>query len=155
MKDWSNKLSPDELNNDGYTEQDIEQLELEQRYYNENIERKKLKITDHAPFITGSFAYGDPTGNSDIDLVVLNANSIDSFLRTLSEKDNYISFGRLNIISCTDVEQFDLWAIGTIELKDHKKKTGKPVDKKLAKFHFDVLRTEKEVADNYHNRSKG
>jgi len=63
-----------------------------------------------APFITGSHAYGSPTENSDIDLVVWAVGET----RAKLEVGGYpIRFGRLNLILISDIDQWDIWKIGT------------------------------------------
>lgn len=61
-------------------------------------------------FITGSYAYGVPNKNSDIDLVVcLDAGTIDSeTLWDHSESDKSCRFGKLNLILLTP-DRFAEW----------------------------------------------
>lgn len=80
--------------------------------------------------VTGSHAYGLPTSESDVDLVV---HVSDSDLRRLleaggkqdhAEDPNYLAaggmslrFGDLNLICCTSEELFAIWRSCTIELR--------------------------------------
>ena len=79
-------------------------------------------------FITGSRAYGKPSDDSDIDLVVhmgkqtaLRLNACAD-VRQPDEKvysddvDIQFRFGKLNIIACYEPEVFAAWDNGTKEL---------------------------------------
>lgn len=80
-------------------------------------------------FITGSYAYGTPNEDSDIDLVVLIENSAEiSELRKLADKNpdyshsespagNSLRFGKLNLIVCHGEAMFAMWRAGTDFLK--------------------------------------
>ncbi len=62
------------------------------------------------PFITGSLAYGTPTSDSDIDIVIPPMSETDlNLLRTFSEGGAVLRFGKLNIIIAPTEEAFDLW----------------------------------------------
>lgn len=98
-------------------------------------------------FITGSQIYGTPTPDSDVDLVVLMEPDAGFDLATLfgaeieRGKNNYpgaqFLAGSLNIILCTDTDEFDIWQRGTCELEARK-----PVTRDEAKAHFAKLRAE-------------
>lgn len=82
-------------------------------------------------FITGSHAYGTPTKESDIDLVVLLSDKDYDKLTGIVEdtKDaswdgpelgydsTSLRFGSLNIICLTDNKAYVAWRDGTIQLK--------------------------------------
>lgn len=80
-------------------------------------------------FITGSHAYGKPTEDSDVDLVVRVDEQTRSDLvcllhqgKSSSEKDytdGVLQFkvATLNLILCVSDEQYAAWAIGTEQLK--------------------------------------
>jgi len=71
---------------------------------------RNIAMSSTAPFITGSHAYGSPTENSDIDLVVWAVGET----RAKLEVGGYpIRFGRLNLILISDSDQWDIWKIGT------------------------------------------
>lgn len=71
-----------------------------------------------APFITGSHAYGSPTEDSDIDLVVWAVGDT----RAVLEAGGYpIRFGKLNLILVSDADQWNIWRVGTkalVRLRD-------------------------------------
>lgn len=67
------------------------------------------------PFLTGSHAYGTPSEDSDIDMVVW---AEDAQLRALLEGCGYpIRFGKLNIIICDNETDWLIWQKGTEALK--------------------------------------
>jgi predicted nucleotidyltransferase len=82
-------------------------------------------------FLTGSHAYGTPTTESDVDLVVLMSKEDADKLQSLCDKnqshpedENYITaggmslrFGKLNLIVCTNRLYFEIWRAGTKRLK--------------------------------------
>lgn len=84
-------------------------------------------------FLTGSRKYGVPTPSSDIDLVVL-MNPLDLWdLRAASGdldpdrqptvgylENASLRFGGLNLICCTDMVSYELWAEGTRRLTERK-----------------------------------
>lgn len=83
-------------------------------------------------FVTGSRAYGTPTEESDIDLVVL-LESEDCFALIAQAEMNHgplngsggpndvsLRFGKLNLICLDDPEKFDLWKQATDVLKSRK-----------------------------------
>ncbi len=78
-------------------------------------------------FITGSYAYGVPKENSDIDLVIridrpeLQKLAVFSEGGELNEYDGVgrsvsLRFGKLNIIACTSDLQYRTWLQGTQQL---------------------------------------
>lgn len=82
-------------------------------------------------FLTGSHAYGTPTAESDIDLVVLIDDASFDVLSRLSDceedesdKRKYAAdmvsgsfrFGQLNLIAVSDKNLFDIWKKGTDQL---------------------------------------
>lgn len=87
-------------------------------------------------FITGSFAYGLPHEESDIDLVVEVGNATIALLDAIckdAETDVELRvrynttdgmaiyrFGRLNLIACTSHEVYLAWRHGTNHLKEQK-----------------------------------
>jgi hypothetical protein len=80
----------------------------------------------HHAFITGSYAYGHPTQESDVDLVVLIEPDAGQQLEELADSNptGYddlsfnIRFGKLNIIGLTDTHEFKRWKAATAALKD-------------------------------------
>ena len=71
------------------------------------------------PFITGSRAYGIPTEDSDIDLV-LPPNTNTEFKKTLvgfsDDREIPVKYGRLNLILTNELKQWELWLQATNEL---------------------------------------
>jgi predicted nucleotidyltransferase len=105
-------------------------------------------------FVTGSYAYGVPRADSDIDLVVyLSGKDLDR-LRTAHNQDaeheeDYITagghpfkFGRLNLLCCTDKKLYDIWFKGTAQLKRRA-----PVTRNVAIAHMEQLRHEAGYAN--------
>lgn len=94
-----------------------------------------LKKTKHSPplvnpaFITGSQAYGTPTEESDVDLVILVDPKTLRFLMgafgDIKEDDEsykdmtsaQFSIGTLNLILCQEVKHYRQWQRGTKTLK--------------------------------------
>ena len=86
-------------------------------------------------FVTGSYAYGVPGPDSDVDLVVLvTATDFDRLVAAGGKQDckpgdeDYIiaggmplRFGELNLICCTNKAYYDVWLEGTKKLKKLKK----------------------------------
>jgi predicted nucleotidyltransferase len=86
-------------------------------------------------FVTGSYAYGQPRADSDIDLVIFVDKGNDlSLLERHGDspsdtdepglREDYIAaggtpvrFGKLNIIVCDCEAYFEVWRRGTEELK--------------------------------------
>lgn len=71
------------------------------------------------PFITGSRAYGTPTEDSDIDLV-LPPNGKTNFqaimIQYSDNQDLPITYGKLNLILTNEPKQWELWLQATNEL---------------------------------------
>jgi len=101
-------------------------------------------------FVTGSYAYGNPHRDSDVDLVVLVSKNDLDILSRLGDKiphredNNYVSaggislrFGRLNLIACTVQLYFEIWREGTKRLKKQS-----PVSRDEACRFFRKLRKE-------------
>ena len=71
-------------------------------------------------FLTGSVVYGTPNEDSDVDLVILTTPDVISVLRTISDSTKttasgarQLRFGDLNIVACTDRDDFAMWRVGT------------------------------------------
>lgn len=98
---------------------------------------------DRLPFITGSWAYGSPRTNSDVDLVIRADPWTAYFLTKQSEQpkdrseiDSYaVRYGNLNLIVTTSNEAYDQWKQGTEELI-----AKSPVTRDEAVAHFKTLR---------------
>lgn len=97
-------------------------------------------------FITGSYAYGTPDAESDIDLVVLidHGETFNVLSRETENKhgvDHYgnltMYFGNLNLIVLTDPGMFAVWRRGTEELIARR-----PVSRQEAVDHLSRLREE-------------
>lgn len=107
--------------------------------------------------LTGSYAYGTPTKDSDIDLVVLMTEDTlrelikhnDNELR--EDLDNYeplganLKFGKLNLIAVTEYGLFKVWEQGTQHLIDRR-----PVSRDEAVEYLSGLRE-----DWYNNYNSG
>lgn len=92
-------------------------------------------------FITGSHAYGTPTPDSDIDLVLPPMSELEQVI-LLQESDSKhypVKFGKLNLILTETQEQFDIWKQGTDELKQKVIDTGDFIKRDDAIAHFDKL----------------
>jgi len=63
------------------------------------------------PFITGSHAYGTPTSESDIDLVIppMISESLDKLINYSESGTVPIKYGNLNILAAPNEEAFWLW----------------------------------------------
>lgn len=108
--------------------------------------------------ITGSYAYGTPTPDSDLDIVVCMGSDDLELLRKHaddasdlkrahpSDFDGALSsgsfrFGKLNVIACVDPALFDTWWFGT-----HFLKTKAPVTRDQAVRYLQKKRKElKEI----------
>jgi hypothetical protein len=72
-------------------------------------------------FLTGSRVYGEPTPDSDVDLVVLidkaGAAQLEALLgRDLVDYDHTcisVRSGRINLLLCTELKVFEGWRKGT------------------------------------------
>lgn len=85
-------------------------------------------------FITGSHAYGVPTPDSDVDLVILmelheatklarllghkEAEPTSASLKQREMRGYSIKIGKLNLVVCTAEARFDAWREGTRILED-------------------------------------
>lgn len=77
-------------------------------------------------FITGSHAYGQPTSESDIDLVIYVDNNTKDRLITLSDNGKMpCRFGTLNLIFATTEEEYATWLLGKISCIAQKPIKGK------------------------------
>lgn len=84
------------------------------------------------PFLTGSHAYGTPSADSDIDMVVW---AEDAPLKELLIGGGFqINFGKLNIIICDNEKDWSIWKKGTEALK-----RVAPVDREFAVKFFQSL----------------
>jgi predicted nucleotidyltransferase len=95
-------------------------------------------------FITGSRAYGTTKPNSDIDLVIRVDEETAKILQLFSESKTAVRFGKVNLILCTTDEEYAVWLLGTMEMKES---VSKPFDKVAAKEIFDELRARVGVKD--------
>lgn len=107
---------------------------------------------ENVAFVTGSCAYGTPTSDSDIDLVVLlpriDVSTICEFLedefindrqsnsfRCTNRSSEYpgisLRFGKLNLIIVQDIQEWKIWKEGTSYLKSIRPVTR---DKAVEKF---------------------
>jgi hypothetical protein len=114
-------------------------------------------------FVTGSYAYGTPHAKSDIDLVVLVSEADLEKLQKRADKGSArwetpdaeyrknqmhvpqaacLRFGDLNLITCTNDDQFELWRKGTKMLKKEA-----PVERSRACYVFAYLRALSEGCD--------
>lgn len=115
-------------------------------------------VSETPAFITGSYAYGEPRHNSDIDLVFLCAKETSDLLWDVLGEiyssnpsvDTSMRAGKVNMIYCLTRAEYDMWLRGTAELIAVKNLTGKPVSKEQARDHFAELRTKlnKENREN-------
>lgn len=96
-------------------------------------------------FITGSYAYGTPTKDSNIDLVVLvTSDDLKCLMNYAKCDEGYneqttgnFKFGNLNLIACSEINNFLTWMKGTEELIKRK-----PVTREEAVKLFKKLRGE-------------
>jgi len=102
------------------------------------------EVDTREPFITGSHAYGEPTKDSDVDLVVRISDDVSWFLAGHEDSDHqscsHIRFGNLNLILCTSDKQYDVWLEGTLFLLDEKERTKELVIRDRAVEVFSDLR---------------
>lgn len=72
-------------------------------------------------FLTGSTVYGNPTEDSDVDLVVFVTPKTKEDLIALSDKGKIpCKFGKLNLIFATTEQEWEAWKEATEEcLKNH------------------------------------
>lgn len=112
------------------------------------------------PFLTGSRVYGEPTGESDIDLVVLVTPAVITELRKLADSDDKekvtgdsdsgpqqfggesasLRFGKLNLLCLTDLVAYGVWYNGTRILAREAERTRLPIERDVAIQFFDSLR---------------
>ena len=91
--------------------------------------------------ITGSQNYGQPTPESDVDLVIRCSETTKELLIEISDlKKMPIKFGKLNIICCTNDDEFALWVLGTRICSEKNLEEGRPIPKTEAKEILDDLR---------------
>lgn len=93
-------------------------------------------------FITGSNAYGKPTAESDLDLVVLMTERVRDKLLEFSDypkgPNPIIRFGKLNIIGVTSELEAAVWLVSTKELETIKE-SGQTSTRKEAAALIDSL----------------
>lgn len=95
-------------------------------------------------FVTGSFVYGKPTEESDVDLAIRVDPETADFLRRMSESGKEpVRFGNINLILCETDEQYLAWAVGTMEMKRSQENYGS----EEAKAVFDVYRDKLGIKD--------
>jgi hypothetical protein len=101
--------------------------------------------TENHSFITGSYAYGTPEFDSDLDVVIRMDNDVDGFFKLVEmgqcaetcyggEGVNgqvSLRFGKLNLIVCLNDTYFLAWKTATAMIQDIRSTTGKRVDKDL------------------------
>lgn len=118
-------------------------------------------------FVTGSYAYGVPTNNSDIDVVILVSERDLERLKPChtkmkrqgerlrrdelyAERGCYsLRFGNLNLLCCLNQDVFNTWRNGTNKLKKQA-----PVPRTFACRFFDKLWIEAGLHKNerpYHD----
>lgn len=98
-------------------------------------------------FITGSFAYGKPNEDSDIDLVIFCDEETKALLEKHSETNPKVSFGNLNLIICTTIEEYSHWALGTVRLTKEKDIKGGHISRKDATAYFRYIRQLFEIKE--------
>jgi len=105
-------------------------------------------------FLSGSQVYGEPTEESDIDLIIRMAKKeMDKLIKILSSKGqiqhidpNYdngqvsIKIGTLNLLICYTDKRYLSWATGTKALRLERRKKGKPLSRERAVEVFSGLR---------------
>jgi len=106
-------------------------------------------------FITGSHAYGYPTEESDVDLVIYTSDTkvhqlLEEHFKT--EKGS-LRADKLNIILCKSKVEYDVWLEGTNKLITVAEVAG-PVNKKVATAFLDKLRLKAGIKSNYNGRVK-
>lgn len=98
--------------------------------------------------LTGSYAYGTPREDSDVDIAILVSDSVKKILKSKADKVNgsmsygheiecglSLHFGKLNMMVFTEQAFFDLWEEGTKRLKARG-----PVTREQAVEEFERLR---------------
>jgi len=87
-------------------------------------------------FITGSHAYGEPTENSDVDLVVLvSPEDRDRLIRLSDDKSTPVRYGNINLIVPMSEAEFHKWKLVT-ELLVGLSKVDGPISHGRAKDYF-------------------
>lgn len=83
-------------------------------------------------FITGSYAYGKPKPESDIDLVIyVNYTTKERLIKLSDYEKMPCKFGRLNLIFATSEEEYAAWLLGKILCVDDKpNNTNKEINNK-------------------------
>jgi len=111
-----------------------------------------VSSTKQFAFVTGSQVYGEPDGDSDIDLVIRTSEKHAHMLAAMSDypldgdqPDDIASstpigslsvrFGDLNLIACYTDWAYEIWMQGTQQLWFQK-----PVTRNAAIEHFNMLR---------------
>lgn len=113
-----------------------------------NAQHKQLtrELQQMNAFITGSHAYGKPTENSDVDLVVFmstewDANKIKRYFGDpQTTHGGPVRAGNLNLILCDTEAEWSIWRYGTDILIRRSLEEGRPVDTEEATELFDSLR---------------
>lgn len=111
-----------------------------------------------AAFVTGSRVYGQPTGKSDIDLVVrLTQADYERLIaladETMAVDDIYygrvrtysVRFGKLNLLCCLDDDSYQLWRDCTKWLKKKAAHDG-PLTRRKACDYFAEQRQKRGLA---------
>ena len=92
-------------------------------------------------FITGSHAYGAPTEESDVDLVLFLDPTASKLLNDLSETRKIpVRYGDLNLILCHSEAEYLAWKGFTDDMVAKKISTGVPVSSDEARIEFDKRR---------------
>lgn len=108
------------------------------------------KETKTPVFVTGSHAYGKPRPDSDVDLVMYCSKETSNKLWDLlgvpeswgnPSVDTSMRAGKLNIIYCLFIEEYEMWKKGTEELIAMRDRTGEPISREFARDYFADLRT--------------
>lgn len=110
----------------------------------ENVTNEKC-----VSFLTGSYAYGTPNSESDVDLVVNISEHEISVLKQLA--DSYIHndskygngndsmmFGKLNLICISDRKRFEEWREVTTDLQNTDKSYTKEESSKIFHQRLDI-----------------
>lgn len=115
-----------------------------------NIGPLKTPTGPISTFVTGSYAYGTPNANSDLDLVIPPCDSLlANILTVASDHGDYpIKFGSLNLIIPADLESYQTWKDGTQALS-----TRKPVGRDEAINFFDALFYSRGLHKSHHTPS--
>lgn len=109
-------------------------------------------MSSYLPFLTGSQAYGSPTVNSDVDVVVLLTDKEPYYeqleISTTYEDAVTVRFGKLNIIFVYSQLEYEAWYAATQRMIQWKNK-GWPVPKEQAILEIDK---EHDLRDIRHRR---